>query len=178
MRYWIPFMVYLCLLLFAYHQRQIWQRYPNPLQRVTSGAFLIYLVAILWLCLTPAYFNFESAPKTLFYFHGVPFNVIPFQGVSTEFFLNIVMTFPLGVFLYLINPHLTLERAGLYGFLFSLFIESNQFVCDFLFHIGRLADIDDLITNTLGALIGFVFMIIIDHTIFHHLIRGFMLKHG
>lgn len=86
------------------------------------------------------------------------------------------MTLPFGVYLYLLNPHLSFENAGLAGFLFSLFIEGNQFIGDFFFHLGRLADIDDLITNTLGTLIGFAVMIILDQTVLHKLFRHFMLN--
>lgn len=120
-------------------------------------------------------FNFSSADKILFYFHGVPFNIIPLQGFSEEFFLNIVMTFPLGVYLYLANHQLSLTKVARDAFFFSLFIEVNQFVCDLIFHIGRVADIDDLICNTTGAIIGFGVMIILDQTIFHEFIKHFML---
>lgn len=176
MRQWIPFIVYFSLAVCLLYCSRVWSRYPRIPQRITAISLLVYIGAILWLCLTPASFSFSSAPKILFYFHGVPFNVIPFQGLSIEFFLNIIMTFPFGVYLYLLNPRLSFENAGLAGFLLSLFIEGNQFIGDFLFHIGRLADIDDLITNTLGTLIGFAVMIALDQTALHKLFRHFMLN--
>nr|WP_241499218.1 VanZ family protein [Limosilactobacillus reuteri] len=57
-------------------------------------------------------------------------------------------------------------------------MECNQFVCDLLFHIGRVADVDDLISNTIGTTIGFAVMIILDQTIFHQVIKQFMLVVG
>lgn len=174
--HWIPFFVYFfaCTLLITHNH--LWSRYPSLGQHITIASFFIYIIAILWLCLTPAMFNFSSANKILFYFHGVPFNIIPLQGFSQEFFLNIVMTFPLGVYLYLINPKIKLVKAGLYAFYFSLFIEINQFGCDLIFHIGRVADIDDLICNTAGAIIGFCIMIILDQSVFHRIIKELTLK--
>lgn len=178
LRHWIPFIVYFAILLVILVRSHVWGKAPRFGQRITIISLLIYLVAILWLCLTPATFQIESAPKILFYFHGIPFNVIPLQGFSPEFFLNIVMTLPFGVFIYLINPQTPFERASLAGFLLSAFIECNQFIGDFLFQIGRFADIDDLITNTLGTMIGFAIMIILDQTSFHKLLQYFMLKLG
>lgn len=176
--HWIPFFIYFFAESVLVTHNHLWEKFTNFSQHITIATFFIYLTAIDWLCLTPSIFNFSSANKLLFYFHGVPFNIIPLQGLSQEFFLNIVMTLPLGVYLYLINHQMPFSRAILYGFFFSLFIECNQFVCDLLFHIGRVADVDDLISNTIGTTIGFAVMIILDQTIFHQVIKQFMLVVG
>ena len=173
--HWIPFFIYFFAGTILITHNRLWERFPASGQHFTIATLFVYLTAIDWLCLTPSMFNFSSANKLLFYFHGVPFNIIPLQGLSQEFFLNVIMTIPLGIYLYLINNKMPWERAILYGFLFSLFIESNQFVCDLLFHIGRVADVDDLISNTLGTTIGFAVMIMLDQTFFHHIIKQFML---
>ena len=101
--HWIPFFIYFFAGSVLVTHNHLWERFPNFGQHITIATFFIYLTAIDWLCLTPSMFNFSSANKLLFYFHGVPFNIIPLQGLSQEFFLNIVMTLPLGVYLYLIN---------------------------------------------------------------------------
>lgn len=170
-----PFFSYFCLELLIFAWRGTWHRHPRWGARVTIITFLIYLTAVLWLCLTPAQVSVPSAPKVLFHFHGVSFNAIPFQGFSVEYFLNIVMTFPLGVYIFLFNHRITFERASLYGFLFSLFIESNQFVWDYFLNLRRLADIDDLITNTLGVVIGFSLMIILYQNGWQKFLQRFML---
>lgn len=161
MRAYLPFIVYFCLILLIFWYIRSWQRYSGWGERLTMITFLIYMTAVMWLCLTPAHVNIPSAQKILFHFHGVPYNIIPFQGFSIEFFLNIVMTFPLGVYIFLFNYRTPFERTILYGFCFSLFIESNQFIWDYLLNLQRLADIDDLITNTLGTIIGFSLMLIL-----------------
>lgn len=65
---------------------------------------------------------------------------------------NIVMFLPLGIFI----PLLFRKRDNIisilfYGFTGSLFIEINQLITG-----GRATDIDDIIFNTVGALLGYV----------------------
>lgn len=172
---WIPFFIYFFAGSVLVTHNRLWERFPTKSQHLTIATLFIYLTAIDWLCLTPAIFNFHSANKLLFYFHGTPVNLIPLQGLSEEFFLNILMTIPLGVYLYLSDHQMPLPRAAFYGFCFSLFIELNQFFCGIIFHIGRVADIDDLISNTIGTTIGFAAMMFLDQTILHSVIKQFML---
>ncbi len=174
MLHWLPFTIY--FLVNCYLLNKGGQRFRSWGQRITITAAFIYLTAILLLCLTPTFLKVSSVHKTLFYFRGVPYNLLPFQGISPEFFLNIIMTLPWGVFLYLFNSRLRWGRLVKYCFLFSLFIEANQFIWDLLIHLGRLADVDDLITNTFGALVGFTIMKLFDNTFFHALIQKLRLN--
>lgn len=78
-------------------------------------------------------------------------NVIPFssEGAMT-YILNIIMFMPLGFLLPLIWENFrNAKKVVLMGFLMSLTIEICQ-----LFNI-RTTDIDDLMMNTLGALVGY-----------------------
>lgn len=174
MIHWLPFFIYLltgCGLL-----RYFWVHHPNPGERVTLLTLFIYITVILYLCLTPTTFNISSAPKKLSYIWGVPYNIVPLQGISQEFFLNIVMTFPFGVYLFLINHHLPIGKIIASCFCFSLFIEANQFIWDLLIHLGRLADIDDLITNTFGGTIGYGLTLFLAQTPIRRLIHYFSIK--
>lgn len=77
-------------------------------------------------------------------------NLIPFssEGAMT-YILNIIMFMPLGFLLPLIWENFrNAKKVVLMGFLMSLTIEICQ-----LFNI-RTTDIDDLMMNTLGALVG------------------------
>ena len=62
---------------------------------------------------------------------------------------NIVWFVPFGMYLQYMGISRRLLQAVLYGFLFSLLIESMQFV----FGTG-FSELDDLVLNTLGAWIG------------------------
>ena len=73
-----------------------------------------------------------------------------------DFLLNIVMTVPLAAVLYLVFGVRELRRVVLVGFLVSLAIEITQAVIDIAWHGNRWADVNDLTSNTLGALLGFL----------------------
>ncbi|MFH7834775.1 VanZ family protein [Bacillus luti] len=70
---------------------------------------------------------------------------------STTYLLNIVLFMPLGFLLPTIWLHFRkMKNTVCAGFLFSLAIELNQLLNN------RITDIDDLFTNTLGAMVGYV----------------------
>ncbi|MDD3222272.1 MAG: VanZ family protein [Clostridia bacterium] len=74
------------------------------------------------------------------------------EGLSTGFILNIFLFIPLGFLCPLISR--TFERAGntfFIGLGLSAMIEIGQ-----LFTLYRATDINDLIANTLGTLIGYL----------------------
>ncbi|MBT2580749.1 VanZ family protein [Bacillus sp. ISL-8] len=70
---------------------------------------------------------------------------------STTYLLNIVLFMPLGFLLPTIWPQFRkMTNTVCAGFLFSLAIELNQLLNN------RITDIDDLFTNTLGAIVGYI----------------------
>lgn len=70
---------------------------------------------------------------------------------STTYLLNIVLFMPLGFLLPTIWPQFRkMKNTVCAGFFFSLAIELNQLLNN------RITDIDDVFTNTLGAIIGYV----------------------
>lgn len=79
-------------------------------------------------------------------------NLIPFSdGVSLSFILNIFLFVPLGFLCPLISKNYQcVKNTLLIGCGLSLSIEIVQ-----LFTLYRATDIDDLITNTVGTLIGY-----------------------
>lgn len=71
--------------------------------------------------------------------------------VFRQLFLNVGMFVPFGFLLPVVFGRLrALWRTGLAGLLLTLCIETMQYFC------GRSADIDDVIANFIGALIGYV----------------------
>ncbi|WP_130863312.1 VanZ family protein [Bacilliculturomica massiliensis] len=82
------------------------------------------------------------------------FNLTPFTGWGrVNFFglsMNAVLFIPLGAALPLLWKNgVSFLRTSLTGFLFSLLIETSQLLN------WRTTDIDDLIMNTIGTMIGF-----------------------
>ncbi len=79
-----------------------------------------------------------------------------------ENFLNIVLFIPLGVFLFFSMKDRGLLLSVLFAFSLSLIIESLQFIL----RKGE-CEVDDLIHNTLGCIIGFMLCKIINRKLLH-----------
>lgn len=92
---------------------------------------------------------------------ALQYNVVPFSAAAIDiegYLLNIVLFLPLGFLLPLIWPENDrLGRVLLFGAALSLVIELSQ-----LLNI-RSTDIDDLLLNTLGALLGFLLFRLYRH---------------
>ena len=91
------------------------------------------------------------------YWHDRTFSISAFQKylVSMPFWqllFNILLTVPFGVYMRYYFK-LSLKRTVLYSFMLSLFYEISQLTALFGIYPGpyRLADIEDLICNTLGG---------------------------
>ena len=79
-------------------------------------------------------------------------NLLPFsRGISVTFYLNIIMCVPLGFLLPLIwKDYRKIYKTTIVGLGFSLLIELSQLITT------RATDIDDLIANTIGTVIGYL----------------------
>ena len=87
-----------------------------------------------------------------------------------DYFFNIILFMPFGFFIACLwEKFQNIKIAFLYGFLLSLFIEIFQ-----LFG-SRVTDINDLLTNTLGSIIGYEFFNII-RKVFPNIINKISLK--
>jgi glycopeptide antibiotics resistance protein len=75
-----------------------------------------------------------------------------------DFVLNIVMTLPLAAVLAVLFGIRDRRRVVLAGFLLSLSIEVSQGILLVTLHCTRWADVNDLISNTLGAYLGWVLL--------------------
>ena len=91
----------------------------------------------------------------------IPFADIGITSGVINYFLNIVMTIPLGFLLPLIWPEFrSYKKVVLTGFAFSLLIELSQ-----LLNL-RATTIDDLVMNTLGSFIGCLIFRLLHHVIY------------
>ena len=122
------------------------------LRRVAAVLLVAYLALLLYLTI---FISFSFGP-------GKKLNLRPFEmmvqdirtggaGLIINFFGNIAVFAPLGVLLPVVfGRRWGLLRVTLAGMFLSLGIETTQWLCGF-----RVADIDDVILNTLGASIGY-----------------------
>ena len=95
------------------------------------------------------------------YWHGKTFGVAALKAYLVSMSLwqllfNILLTVPFGVYMHYYFK-LDLKRTILYSFLLSLFYETSQITALFGIYPGpyRLADVEDLICNTMGGAGGY-----------------------
>jgi glycopeptide antibiotics resistance protein len=113
-------------------------------------ALTLTIIAILLITIFPIYYSPEQ-PRVL--------NLIPFVGMYRFIFYSVDITVPIRNILFNILLFVPFgfflswnKSRGIIvsGLLFSLLIEALQYA----FPIGRSADIDDVILNTLGTFLG------------------------
>ena len=115
--------------------------------------FAIYILSLLYLTIFRFNFYYDERRLNLTLFIGL-INVFRNAGIGEflrQFLGNIGWFVPLGFFLPVLIKRKSLLITAAIGLAFSFFIEVTQFV----FYKG-VAELDDLILNTLGAVIGYL----------------------
>ena len=111
----------------------------------------LYMLFCLYLCCV---FILVGIPNVLYFRPDINWNLIPFRGMIADLknsILNIVLFVPLGFVLTVLWQRFRkLQSTIFFGFSFSLTIELLQMLT------YRATDVNDLITNTLGAIFGFL----------------------
>lgn len=161
----ISYLINLIILIFIYFRffYKKWKKEPKKILIINTIMY-IYIVMVLFVTLMPLTIPFLGGTNNLFMETA---NFILFRdlrlkygGAVREIFLNIVMMMPFG-FLYPIIRKKDLLKTVFMTFLFSLSIECLQLL-NVWWGTGlspRSFDATDLITNTLGGLIGYLFFI-------------------
>lgn len=127
---------------------QLFRRNMTALRKGLLVVFTIYLAAVFAATGMPSVINCAFGPR----FNLVPLvecvHETPLYLMNTA--LNILLFIPFGFFVPLLWRQMrSAGKTALCGLAFSMFIEFAQMFS------GRLTDIDDLIMNTTGAVIGF-----------------------
>jgi glycopeptide antibiotics resistance protein len=113
--------------------------------RLTTVLFIIYLIAIWWILLFKLGVRFSYMEKR-------SVNLIPFNEpviLSSENILNVMIFTPLGVYAGILFERWIFGKKLFFALLISLIVEALQFILA----VGAF-DITDIITNTLGGIIG------------------------
>lgn len=112
-----------------------------------------YGAAVLAVTLLPLQVALGSYANSVAWYEKL--NFIPILTIDVRtFFLNIVMTVPLGMLAPLLGQVRTPRRAALTGAVVSLAIELAQLLTNLLLSSGRTADVNDVLANIIGAVIG------------------------
>ena len=140
----------------------LFRRHPTlPKIRISVSSLVFYyylcmmLTHVVGIPTLREYIRLTGLGETFFHPN---LNLIPLvDGVSISFILNIALFVPLGFLCPLISRYYrSLKHALLLGFGLSLSIEIVQLVT-----LYRVTDVDDLLTNLFGALIGYLFFRVI-----------------
>lgn len=135
--------------------------------------FFIYMLCLVSLTLFPLRINFDEN------YHWISVNLIPIIGTIKaitnttkdavwhdyiiKFWImnivgNLVLMFPLGVLIPVLwNKYNSMIKITLIALCLSLSIETIQLASCYIGNVGRAFDIDDILLNTVGASLGFVF---------------------
>lgn len=113
-------------------------------------------VSFLFCCYLCAVYALVGLPNITYVRFELSGNLIPLAGIRQalqNYALNIALFLPLGMFLPLLwKSFRPAGKTVLFGFCMSLTIELLQIFT------YRATDVNDLITNTLGALLGWIVM--------------------
>ena len=164
----LPCMLYVLIQTKGYHRR------TNFIHMIWVFIFLYYVYLVLETTGIGTIWEIGLYPGMKL---QEEINLIPFRdGISLSMILNVVMFMPLGFLLPLLwKEYQSLVRTAIIGFCFSCGIEFCQ-----LFN-RRVSDVDDLLMNTLGAILGWLIWIVfsrITHLKYGRRNQGFGGKEG
>ncbi|MDT2782740.1 VanZ family protein [Vagococcus fluvialis] len=141
--------------IYNYKQQKLFERvlkYQEKIHYIIGYLLMFYLLIMLKEVIGfPSISNWQRVLNVQGNIFDPNISLIPFvNGILHSDYLNVVMFIPLGFFLPLMwrKYHNGFETIK-FGFYLSLFIELSQ-----LFTRFRATDINDLITNTIGATVG------------------------
>ena len=148
-------------LLIYWIAKLIIKKYKLDISReIIKSIFFIYITIVLSITFN----NLDSYYALTFDYQ---FNSIPLKETISMFKNtlsvalyqvggNILLFIPFGLFIpFLYKKDQNIIKVGFLSFLFSLSIEISQVI------LGRIGDIDDLIFNTIGGIIGFIIYFIL-----------------
>lgn len=150
----------------------------NVYQYITCITLGIYVLSVMALTTFPIEINLGMYKNQSPWYSRI--NPIPILTIDlATFLLNIIMLIPFGVYLWLmVKPEkISWELVATKSLVFSLLIEVLQMLLYITLNSGRSVDVNDLIANTLGGVIGFYFMMgMSKNTYFQGLIHLFGVK--
>lgn len=143
-------------------------RLNKKIKNLLLSLCIICIVVMFYLVFTPHFplhLHVQSGPQPASIMIGsAPVDFVPFQEITNiGFWLNVIMIMPVGGLILLLKN----DRVGFiilwsYGLLLGLFIESMQFILDnSIKGFSRFVDINDVISNMLGVVLGFYLLLVV-----------------
>jgi glycopeptide antibiotics resistance protein len=127
------------------------------LRALTGVAAVLYMMAVVYFTFLPLHLGPDQYEREWW----VWVQIVPFQDLLADpigLILNVLLFVPLGLLAPLLVRVRRWGEAALAGLLVSAAVEALQFIADLTISPGRVADIDDLIANVVGAVLGFLLL--------------------
>lgn len=171
---WLPYLLNITGVLVWLKMQSGHLKRLSIFQLVTIISALVYILVVSYLTLAPTSYAFVGPQHVSPMMIGTaPINLVPFWSTTADFYQNVVMMLPMGIYLGLLLPKLKLKNVLLTGLAVSCTIEGLQFVLDLTVGLSRWVDINDVLTNTFGVLVGWLILAVLRHTIVKGLIKPF-----
>lgn len=143
-----------------------------------STVFYAYLVGIASKTMFPIFLD-ESMRLSIGNNVWERVNLIPLVGLTTDEIkfsvLNVLLFIPLGYLLPFVLSDNRLRRVMIIGFVFSSIIEFIQLIIGLSIGFSvRYVDVNDVIFNTLGCLMGYVVFVICGFVLSRLINRGIL----
>lgn len=161
-------LIYIPIRVYKLKKYQIKAKY---LYEITRGIFVIYITVLISLLLVPNFSAFIDSNGNFNFSLGMmpyrTFNIVPFVTVFNQIkdlfygnhehyplvniIINIVLFMPFPVLLKLNNKKISYSKCYILSTISCIIIEILQYP------LGRSFDIDDIILNNIGILMGILF---------------------
>lgn len=131
------------------------ERKVKVMQLAVLLSFGIYLLCVIHFVFFPIDVNIGQYANQTPWFQTI--NFIPILTIDiTTFLLNIIMLIPFGMYIPFLNKHVdSVKQVAKLGLMMSLSLEIFQLLIRVTLGSGRSTDINDLLANTVGTVIGF-----------------------
>ncbi|MGF6375666.1 glycopeptide antibiotics resistance protein [Clostridiales Family XIII bacterium PM5-7] len=142
--------------------------YQRMMRKKTDSLYFQHFLLLTYTIVLGFITGVVNIHQWSFDFDSIAFNAVPFTNESLLLIvLNVVLFVPYGILVPLLWKKAdSWKRIFIYGILTSFSIEMIQ-----MLFIGRLADIDDLIANTIGCLLGYAFFQLLSRLIEKHNVK-------
>jgi len=166
------FLIIYCIILCIYYFFFFKKRGKKTNRLLIVAFFIFYILCVIKLAFLPIRIFSQDLGLTIdHYYQLVPFEtisqVINHNVWTIQLLGNIALLFPLPIFIGLlqIGGEFKLSKVIFIGFCTSFSLEVIQLSINFLTKVpNKVADIDDLILNTLGVTIGSLIFLAIKRT--------------
>jgi glycopeptide antibiotics resistance protein len=153
-----PFVLGPLLVLFAlFTGVQVWRDAWNVRRALLQTAVAVYAAAVLSLTIFPLHVTYGIYANQASWVGQISF--VPLLGADVTMIANVLMMIPAGFLFPLLSRRATsAKRTALLTGLVSLGIEAGQLLSYIVLNNGRAVDINDVIANALGGLVGYTLL--------------------